>query len=56
MKAKKIWIAQHPDEVGNVEVRMTEPNDSGAYLYSGMESGNDLYVEWIEYVIFEVEQ
>jgi hypothetical protein len=55
MKAKKIWIAQHPDQSDNFKVSMTEPNDGSEYLYSSTHEGEDIYVEWKEYICFEVE-
>lgn len=55
MKAKKIWIAQHPDQLSNFEVMLTCPNDSGVYLYSNTRDGEDQFVEWKECVIIEVE-
>ena len=55
MKAKKIWIAQHPDQPDNVEFTMTEPNSGSTYLFSNTHDGDDIYVEWKEYICIEVE-
>lgn len=55
MKAKKIWMAQHPTQPCNFEVCTTEPNDSGTYISSTMHNEDGEYVQWKEYVLIEVE-
>lgn len=54
-KAKKIWIAEHPDEPGNQEVSFTEPHESGTYLHTDFHSGEGTHVEWKEFIMIEVE-
>lgn len=54
-KAKKMRIAQHPDQPDNVEYSMTEPNSGSTYLYSNTHDGDDIYVEWKEYICIEVD-
>lgn len=55
MKARKVWIAEHPDEPGNREVSFDEPRESSTHLYTGLHSGEDQYVEWKEFILIEVE-
>jgi len=54
MKAKKIWIATHPEEPDNVEVRFSEPHD-GEMIYPNQHDHDAAYCEFKEYVAFEVE-
>lgn len=56
VKAKLIWIAQHPDEPSNCEVSLDEPNDSRTWLHSNFISGEDVWVEWQPYVIIPLEE
>lgn len=55
MKAKKIWIAQHPDEPDNCEITVSDPRESHVYIHTGLHTGEDRYVEWKEYIAFEIE-
>ena len=55
MKAKRIWIAQHPDEPENRDIKFHEPCDDGEYLCSQMADGRNLYVKYKEYLLIELE-
>lgn len=50
MKAKKIWIAQHPEDPKAVDIQLEEPDYSGALLGDA-----DEWVEYKEYILIEVE-
>lgn len=59
MKAKKIWIATHPENPHIQEVSLSEP--TAPYCYLTYDSG--LYAvppteqcEWVEYVCIPIEQ
>ena len=57
IKAKKMWIAEHPTQPGNREVKFDEPVDDYTYIESNLfdEDGACEYVEWVEYVCIPVE-
>lgn len=55
MKAKKIWIATHPEETDNCEVRFSDPETSYVMIYPNQHSHSEEYCEFKEYVAFEVE-
>lgn len=55
MKAKKIWIARHPDEPHNCEFKLHEPRDPGVYIYANSDNHEDCYCNWKEYVMLEVD-
>lgn len=54
--AVKMWVAVHPDDPDNYEVRFSEPNRDGEYLGSCREGIDDIYVEWEEYVCIPVSE
>jgi hypothetical protein len=56
MNAFKIWIAQHPREAGNREVRITEPDQDPTFLYSDFEYDDDAYVNWVEHVCIPIQE
>ncbi len=55
MKAKKIWIAEHPTQPGNREVELNEPRKSGTFISSCYHSEDGEWVKWQEYVCIPVE-
>lgn len=55
LKAKKIWIDEHPEQPGNREVEFDEPRESGTYIDSCYHNQDGAYVEWQEYVCIPVE-
>tara|TARA_R110000744_G_scaffold379382_2_gene497252 strand:+ start:996 stop:1175 length:180 start_codon:yes stop_codon:yes gene_type:complete len=57
MKAKKIWIATHPTQLENVEVRTTEPSytDKEVYIDSYLHTEEGSYCEFKEYILIEVD-
>lgn len=56
MKCKMIWIAQHPEIPDAREVSFKEPDDAYVYVNSCMYDREAAYVEWKQYVMFEVEE
>lgn len=55
MKAKKIWVVQHPEEPDNFEVSFGNKEGQGEYMY--YEDGRDYgWVDYKEYVLIEVEE
>jgi hypothetical protein len=52
MKARKIWIAEHPEDCTLNEVRFIAPSDQGVYFEVQDTEG---YYPYKEYVILEVE-
>lgn len=57
MKAKKIWIAQHPhnDKLDEVEFSFTDKSGEGVYIDTCNPDVRDEYVMYKEYIIIEVE-
>lgn len=55
MKAKRVWIRQHPAEPSNVEVTLTRPDDEYDMMQSMFESGEPAFVHWKEWVAIPVE-
>ena len=52
MKAKKIWIAKDPHNSKFFEVKFTDPCEDGVYLQN---NNGEIYCEWKEYIIIEIE-
>jgi hypothetical protein len=56
MKAKKMWLAQHPTQSDNIEVRFTEPPEECIFLDSYLHTEEPEYVKYKEYIIIEIEE
>lgn len=54
MNAKRIWIASYPAEPDNVEVKLTDPNQEGTYIYSKHGRSDGVYCLWREYIILDI--
>lgn len=56
MKAKRIWIAQHPQESDNCEISFYKPAEDSIMVYANLSSNKDEYVEYKEYLFIEIEE
>lgn len=56
MKAKKIWIAEHPNEPFNREVSFNS-NSAGEYVHIDptMHGNESAYVEYVEHIAIPIE-
>jgi len=55
MKAKKIWIATHPEEPLNIKVSFYERDRRQVTIRPNHEAHHIAYVEYKEYILIEVE-
>lgn len=56
MKAKKMWLAQHPTQSDNIEVSFTEPPEKFIFIDSYLHTEESEYVTYKEYLIIEIEE
>tara|TARA_R110000796_G_scaffold177389_1_gene294231 strand:- start:184 stop:351 length:168 start_codon:yes stop_codon:yes gene_type:complete len=55
MNAFKIWIAQHPVEVGNLEVSLKEPTSDITDIYSERVD-DSVWVKWVEHICIPIQE
>jgi len=57
MKAKRIWIATHPENSSIQEIKTREPDTDGEYLFYdyGQPNPEGVDCEYVEYICIPIE-
>lgn len=55
MKAKKMWVAEHPEQPGNFEIVFSDPCEETAYV-DGEAGFDGMPAKWVEYVIIPIDE